>query len=114
MIPGVRKCRQGRHGELELREREIGRLELVAAPLVQGRKLLPPLQPLPGPVEIDLPSDQLRGQAHVLTVPADRERELVLVDDRRDDLALGIAEDLRYPGGRERAAGEDLRIRVPG
>ena len=56
----------------------VSRVSSSSRPPQQGR-VGPSLQPFPRPVEVDLPPDQLGREPHVLSVPADRERELILV-----------------------------------
>src|SRR5690606_34614638 len=79
----------------------------------EERRVRAALQPLAAAVQVDLPADELAGEAHVLAVAADGQRQLVLVHDGRDDAARGVADDLGDLGRRECATREDRRVRVP-
>src|SRR6185437_2736550 len=71
------------------------------------------IHPLATRVEIYLPLGKLGGEADVLSILADRERKLILVDDRLDRARGGITE---YPcdlGRCQCEAREALRITGP-
>src|SRR5262249_18715096 len=63
--------------------------------------------------DLDVPLDELRRKAHVLPAPADRQRELVLLD--QDDGALEplVEEDLVDVGRLQGVADEHLQRVVP-
>src|ERR1035437_5462426 len=100
-------------GELDVRG-FLARLGLLlVGERLEERYAAAALEPFTARVEVDLPLGQLRREAHVLPVSADRERELVLVHDRLDGLGGRIAEHARDLRRRERELGEALRIRRP-
>ena len=115
VISGALEGTQSLRRQLEFGEREVGGLVgiVIGFPLEQGQ-VGAELQPFAGPVEIDLPSDELRSEPDVLSVSADRQRQLILVDDRRDHLALLIAHHLRDPGRRKSPTRKNLRLGMPG
>ena len=61
----------------------------------------------------DAGAQELGSQTHVLSTLADGQRELVFVDDRRDDVPLRVGDHLGHSRRSERPASEDLGIRVP-
>src|SRR5690606_4914999 len=112
-IPRTLEGRQSGERQFQLAEREVRDLVLLL-PAAEQRLVRTTFEPLAAAVKVDLPAQQLTGQADVLSVPADRQRELVLVHDRRDHTARGVADHLRDLRRRQRAPREDLRVRVPG
>src|SRR5690606_31093726 len=112
-IPRALQRRQSGERQIELTQREVRDLVLRFAAAEQ-RLLRTALEPLAAAIQIDLPAQQLTRQPHVLPVAPDRQRELVLVHDRRDHTARRVTDHLRDLRGRQRAPGEDLRVRVPG
>src|SRR5262249_21944416 len=53
---------------------------------------------------VELPSGQARGQAHVLSALADRQRELIVGDDDFHAVLVVVDDDFRYFRGGEGAA----------
>src|SRR5215212_5113077 len=100
----------------QLGERHVRRLVGLALAGQRREELLATalLQPLAARIEIDLPAGELRRETHVLTVAPDRQRELILVDDRLNGLAHAVAEHARDFRRRERELREPLRVRGPG
>ena len=86
----------GRH---DRRAAPLRLLLLVAGLLLLGRELRLGL-------DVDPPAGQARGEARVLALAADRQRELVVGDDDGRLLALVVDEDLAHARGRERLGDE--------
>src|SRR5262249_21677426 len=61
---------------------------------------------------VDAPAGELRREADVLALLADRERELVVGDDQLHAVAFGVDDDALDLGGRDRVAHEASRIVV--
>src|SRR5436305_1554263 len=102
---------QLRRQSLELAQRDVGcGLFLGTGQRRKQRSFPASLQPLAARVQVDLPAGQLGGEAHVLAVAPDRERELVFVHDRLDRLGVGVGEHPGHTRRRERQLGEALRI----
>ena len=64
--------------------------------------------------DVDIPAGKLRCQPHVLTTPANRERELLVRHNHFHPLAVFIEYDLRDFGGCERIDHEVGGIGGPG
>src|SRR3954452_17535768 len=64
-------------------------------------------------LDVDAPAREAGGEAGVLALAPDRQRELVVGDDDRRLLGLVVHEDLADTGGRQRLGDEARRIRVP-
>src|SRR5437667_465353 len=103
-----------RRQSLELAQRDVGRsLFLRTGQRRKQRSFPAPLQPLAARVQVDLPAGELGRETHILAVPPDRERELILVYDRLDRLGVGVREHPRHARRRERQLGKPLGIGRP-
>src|SRR5438034_36337 len=99
---------------LELAQRHLGRGLLLGRQRREQRALAAALEPLAARVQVDLPAGELGREPHVLAVPADGQRQLVLVHDRLDRLGFGIREHARHARRRERQLREALGVGRPG
>src|SRR5579859_353130 len=106
-------CHELGRQPLHLGQRDLGDRFFGGRQRREQRALAAALEPLAARIEVDLPTRQLRRQAHILSVTADRERQLVFVDDRLNRLGLRIGEYAGHPRGRERELREALRIGRP-
>ena len=114
-VPAALEGSQSLCCKIEFSECEVRRLEsiVVRLPLKKG-EIGTECQPLPRSVEIDLPADELRGEPHVLSISTDRQRQLILVNDGRDHLAVLITHHFRDPSRCKSPSCKDLRFGVPG
>src|SRR6185437_642139 len=77
---------------LHLAQRDFHGLLLFGRQRREERALTTTLEPLTARVEVDLPTGELRRQPDVLSVAADGEGQLVLVDNSLNGLRVGVRE----------------------
>ena len=64
--------------------------------------------------DVDVPAGQLRGEAHVLPAPADRQRKLIVGNDDLDAGRILVEHDLHHLGRLQRVDDEGRGVRRPG
>src|SRR5690606_25237178 len=109
----TRELRDRAPAELEQRLGHV-RIEALAADRLRDLLLRAALElvDLRLRVDVDAPAGELRREADVLALLADRQRELVVGDDQLHAMALGVDDDALDLGGRDRVAHEASRIVV--